>query len=216
MNAGGPPAHSKPRQPRNLDTYTEFLERRWREGCRSGARLWREVRAQGFGGGERTVRRWAERRRRIGEAQSETPMALVAAAWPPPSSRRCARLLTMPIDQLETSERVFLDHLAVKAPGLARAGELAAAFATLVRDGRDNRNDSGAALDGWIASAKGGDLDTFVGGLERDAAAVRAAFTEPWSTSPVEGQINRLKMLKRSMYGRANHDLLRQRVLAVA
>jgi transposase len=190
------------------------LERRWQEGCRNATRLWREVRAQGFGGGERTVRRWAERRRQQGEPIEATPRALVAAAWPPPSSRRCARLLTTPLDQLDESERLFLQHLNDTAPDLVRAGDLAVAFAALVRRERESNN--GTALDDWIAAAKESDLGTFARGLERDAAAVRAAVSEPWSTSPVEGQINRLKMLKRTMYGRAKHDLLRQRVLAAA
>ena len=51
---------------------------------------------------------------------------------------------------------------------------------------------------------------------ERDKAAVVAAIATPWSTSPAEGQINRLKVIKRSMYGRAGLDLLRQRVLIAA
>jgi transposase len=59
-------------------------------------------------------------------------------------------------------------------------------------------------------------LLSFADGIDRDAAAVRASLTEPWSTSPVEGHINRVKTIKRQMYGRANYDLLRQRVLAAA
>ena len=59
-------------------------------------------------------------------------------------------------------------------------------------------------------------LDAFARGITRDRDAVLAALVEPWSTGPVEGQINRLKLLKRTMYGRASYDLLRRRVLAVA
>jgi transposase len=64
--------------------------------------------------------------------------------------------------------------------------------------------------------AKGTALDAFARGVERDREAVLAALVEPWSTGPVEGQINRLKLLKRTMYGRAGYDLLRRRVLAAA
>ncbi len=56
--------------------------------------------------------------------------------------------------------------------------------------------------------------DAFVRGIDRDRDAVLAALVEPWSTGPVEGQINRLKTIKRQMYGRAGYDLLRKRVLA--
>lgn len=71
-------------------------------------------------------------------------------------------------------------------------------------------------FDAWIAAARDGTLRGFANGSMRDEAAVRAAFTESWSTSPVEGRINRLKGLKRQMYGRAKHDLPRSRVLAAA
>jgi transposase len=59
-------------------------------------------------------------------------------------------------------------------------------------------------------------LEFFAYGIDCDSAAVRAALTEPWSTSPVEEHINRLKTIKRQMYGRAKDDLLRRRVLAAA
>jgi transposase len=59
-------------------------------------------------------------------------------------------------------------------------------------------------------------LLSFADGINRDAAAVRAAFTEPWSTSPVEGHMNCVKTIKLQMYGRANYDLLRQRILVAA
>jgi transposase len=214
LAAGGPAMHSKPRKLGNLDRYAAFLDRRWAEGCRNATRLWRELREQGFAGGERTVRRWAARHRRARTVSAEIP-AVIAAEWSPPSSRRCARLLTMPADQLADSERRFLAALAQTAPALVRAGEIATEFADLLRDRRDER-DAGPALDHWIADARSSELGSFARGLERDHAAVQAALVEPWSTSPVEGQINRLKMLKRTMYGRAKPDLLRQRVLNAA
>lgn len=159
------------------------------------------------------VARWATRQRR----EDPLPRAAEvrrAAAWPEPSSRRCARLLTTPPDKLDEQEGVFLGHLAETAPDLAQAGELASRFAALVRGAPNPVN--GTALDAWLAEAKGAALDTFARGIERDLDAVRAALVEPWSTSPVEGQINRLKLLKRTMYGRASYDLLRRRVLAAA
>lgn len=73
-----------------------------------------------------------------------------------------------------------------------------------------------AGLTPWLEAAGKTDLGGFVIGLGQDEAAVRAAIVEPWSNGPVEGQVNRLKMIKRSMYGRAKFDLLRQRVLHAA
>jgi transposase len=123
-------------------------------------------------------------------------------------------LLTTVTDKLDASERIFLTQLAEIAPDLAHAGELAGRFTALVRNAPDKS--SGPALDAWVVSARGTALDAFARGIERDRDAVAGALSEPWSTGPVEGQINRLKLLKRSMYGRANYSLLRSRVLAAA
>jgi transposase len=213
LKAGGPPAHSKPPQPRPLAPHLPYLEQRWQQGCRNGNQLWRELRSRGFAGSRNGVARWTAQRRR----EDPPPQAAEirrAATWPPPSSRRCARLLTTAPDELDASERRFLDRLRQEAPDLTRAGDLASRFAALVRgEGEDG---SGTALDSWMAAARGTALDAFVRGIDRDHAAVLAALTEPWSTGPAEGQINRLKLLKRTMYGRANYELLRQRVLAGA
>jgi transposase len=76
-----------------------------------------------------------------------------------------------------------------------------------------------AELDPWIAdchTSQVPDLSNFAAGLQQDDAAVRAALTLPWSSGQVEGQITRLKLLNRQMYGRAGFDLLRQRVLHAA
>jgi transposase len=215
LKAGGPPTHNKPEQPRNLGPHEAYLAHRWAEGCRNGARLWRELRAQGYRGGLRTVARWAtQRRREEGTGAADTVRR--AAAWPAPSSRRCARTLGTPADRLDTKERAFVGHLASIAPDLVRAGELAVAFADLLRERRPDRDDADIALATWMVTARGSLLDGFVRGLERDRKAVAAAIATPWSTSPAEGQITRLKAIKRSMYGRAGFHLLRQRVLMAA
>jgi len=211
LRAGGPPAHSKPRQPQPMDAHVATLERRWGEGCRNASRLWRELVGQGFAGSRGPVARWVAQRRRE-DPPLQAAEVQRAATWPAPSSRRCARLLTMAPDKLDAQEAVFLSHLAEIAPDLARAGDLAAGFAALVRNAPDAGN--GPALEAWLASTRGTALDAFVRGIDRDRDAVLAALVEPWSTSPVEGQINRLKTIKRQMYGRAGYDLLRKRVLA--
>ncbi len=213
LKVGGPPTHDKPAQSRPLDPYLPHLEARWREGCRNGWRLWREVRALGFAGSVNAVARWAARRRRE-DPPAQAAEVRRAAAWPEPSSRRCARLLTTAPDRLDAQESRFLEHLAEIAPDLAQAGELAIRFTAMIRGAPDK--EAGLALNTWLADAEGTMLDAFSRSIKRDHDAVLAAFVEPWSTSPVEGQINRLKLLKRTMYGRAKFDLLRRRVLAAA
>jgi transposase len=205
--------HDKPAQPRPLDPYVPDLEFRWREGCRNGWRLRREVRELRFTGAVNAVARWVARQR-----QDDPPLGAAevryAATWPEPSSRRCAKLLTIPLDKLDVQEGEFRAHLAQMAPDLTRAAELAIRCAALIRGAPDGG--SGPLLDAWLTDARGTALDAFARGVERDREAVLAPLVEPWSTGPVEGQINRLKLLKRSMYGRAGYDLLRRRVLAAA
>ena len=77
------------------------------------------------------------------------------------------------------------------------------------------RQRQGERLDAWLAQAEAEPtLRHFARGVRRDYQAVRAALSEVWSNGQVEGQVNRLKRIKRQMYGRAHFDLLRIRVLA--
>jgi transposase len=95
-------------------------------------------------------------------------------------------------------------------PEIARADTLCTRFRQLFRD-----HDLGA-LASWLTEAdQCGILEvtSFAAKLRQDLAAVEAAVTSPWSQGQVEGQVNRLKLVKRGMYGRAKFDLLRQRVL---
>ncbi len=87
------------------------------------------------------------------------------------------------------------------------------------RQGGDVPTEPAVELDRWLAEARAcgvGAIETFAAGLDMDGAAVRAALTEPWSSGQAEGQVNRLKLLKRQSYGRASFDLLRRRVLMAA
>jgi transposase len=85
--------------------------------------------------------------------------------------------------------------------------------------GGQQRADAADTIDDWLADARHsgiGAVATFAAGIEHDGAAVRAALATPWSNAQAEGQITKLKLLKRSMYGRAKLDLLRQRLLLAA
>ena len=127
-----------------------------------------------------------------------------------PSTRRTTRLLTTDPASLSAADRCFVDALLASAPAIRAAAEHIRAFADLVR-----RREP-AAFDAWLGTAAAAGLGGFAAGLRQDRAAVRAAVAEPWSNGPVEGQINRLKLIKRQMFGRAKFDLLRQRVLQAA
>lgn len=111
---------------------------------------------------------------------------------------------------LDVTEQKFVDALLAGSPELRPVITLARDFRAMVR-----RKEAGR-LDDWLTAAQATALAGFVAGLKRDLAAVRAALSLPWSTGPVEGQISRLKTIKRTMCGRAGFDLLRYRVLKAA
>ena len=107
-------------------------------------------------------------------------------------------------------DRAFLTRPLAQAPALGEAAAIAK------RLGRLLRREGDESLDRVLADAIGTPLADFAAGLGRDRAAVQAALDTPWTTSPAEGQINRVKAIKRSMYGRAGFPLLRARVLHAA
>jgi transposase len=118
-----------------------------------------------------------------------------------------------PAAKRSAEAQTYLDQLCQMDAGITRAYQLTQGFLTLVRERR------GRDLETWITAATDSGLDAlarFARGLQEDLAAVKAGLTLPWSNGPVEGQITRLKLLKRQSYGRAGFALLRQRVLQAA
>ena len=204
----GPPLWMKPRRPTVLDPWRAFLEQRWQEGCRNAAALARELERRGAGVSPRVVREWAMRRRREGADLLDADPGRPTKAWRLPSSRRTAWLLQADPDAVAPRDRRFGEALRRELPELSAASDLVGRLTRILR------KQSNEPFDVWCHAAATSPLAPFVTMLRRDLDAVQAAIDTPWSTSPVEGQISRLKMLKRTMYGRAGFDLLRQRVLA--
>jgi transposase len=129
-----------------------------------------------------------------------------------PSPRRAAWMLLEP-ERLTDEEQRLVKELTERVPEVGRAQGLARDFAEIVRGRRSDE------LRGWLIEAARSGPAEFVGfaqGLTPDLEAVKAALEYEWSNGQVEGQVNRLKLLKRQMYGRAKFDLLRARVLHVA
>jgi len=210
LRRGGAPSWQKPRRGSALDPHVPLLERRWSEGCRNAAQLWREVAAAGYAGRPGRVRAWVAQRRGDQPAQQAQHAMLATPMWQPPSGRRVGRLLMADMDKLADDERQFVTRLLADAPKLADAVAAAKQLHRVLRKEGDEplRDVLAAAADTLLAG--------FAANLGRDRDAVQAALDLPWTTSPVEGQVNRIKTIKRSMYGRAGFDLLRARVLQAA
>lgn len=206
LRSGQPPSWRQPAKGSLLDPFVDHLRRRWGEGCLNATRLWREIRVLGFTGQRSVVREWARPLR-------QTPLGTASAepsVWKVPSRRQAAWLVVASDDEIEATEQAFVTALIARAPKLAQTIELARTFRALVRGQR------GDELDRWLAAAADTALAGFATGLKRDLAAVRAALSLPWSTGPVEGQISKLKTIKRTMNGRGGFELLRHRILEAA
>jgi transposase len=202
-----------------LTPWLPYLEERWQAGCTNASQLWREIEAQGFSGCLGLVGLWAARQRKLLPApqrysrqQLETvqPPLLRQTQSIPWSAQRAAWLIILDEEKLDDDEQAARTRMLQADPQVVTVDRLAREFIQLVKDR------SGHGLEQWlqdVAASGIKSLKSFANGLRSDLAAVRNALSMPWSNGQVEGQINRLKFIKRQMYGRAKLDLLRKRVL---
>jgi transposase len=148
------------------------------------------------------VTAWATRRRRAEKADAENLQRI-------PSSRTIARLMTIGRNNLSKAESMTIAAIETGVPRLVDAREAITAFQAMIRNKTD------AALAEWIVEARESLVASFASGVAKDEPAVRAAITLPWSNGQTEGQITKLKLVKRQMYGRAKIDLLQARLIGV-
>jgi transposase len=191
------------RQPSILDEHAGYLAERWNAGCTNAAQLWQELRDRGYQGGPTHVRHYLARFR-------GTTAAPVPVPAPPKVRAVTAWIMTRP-DHLADDDKASLDAILDSSPELAAVAAAVRSFADIMNEHRGRK-----LLEPWMTAA----LDTgepalrsFVTGLRTDQDAVTNGLGLRWSSGAVEGHVNRIKMLKRQMYGRANPDLLRRRVL---
>ena len=188
-----------------LSPYEPYLRERWQQGCRNGAQLYREVVAMGYPGKRKQVARLVAYLRKQTKAgvkdfstqpQGLTPRAAVSLLMCRPENRT-------------KEQRQALTQMG-QVQEVALAVELVDRFLTLLRTLQ------GEQLEGWMQMAQQSnirEMQNFGEKLRKDQQAVQAGLTLTWNNGVVEGHVNRLKCLKRMMYGRAQFDLLRQRVL---
>jgi len=219
LRAGGPPdlTTRSPKPGACRGDHEAYLRERWRAGCHDGKVLWGELRAQGYCGSLRTVQRlvavWrAPDEPRRGKRPTHLPPAPLPPPRPPSPHRVRWWLLRSAVERTSAQE-AFLAALRARCPEVAAAEALARDFLALLR-GRDQ-----GALDGWMDRAAASDVPEFrelAAGLAQDRLAVAAALSSEWSNGQVEGHVNKLKLVKRAMFGRAGFPLLRRRVLGAA
>ena len=203
-----PPRATRPTKIGVLTAFEHHLRARWREGCRSVARLWRELQALGFGGSYQAVRRHvAPWRQECAAPADEAPCGKT------PSPRQARWWLLLPESRLSVEQRAYVAELMRASAALASTRTAAVEFGRVVRE------HDVAGWESWLERTRSSEVPEvrdFVAGLDRDRAAVRAAVEQTWSNGQSEGQVTRIKLLKRQMYGRASVALLRQRLLHAA
>jgi transposase len=184
----------------SLDGCLPLLDAEWVGGCRNGAKLWRRLKSEGFRGSQRVVSEWATRRRRAEKASDQQLQKV-------PSARTIARLMTTARDHVSKADAVTIAAIEAGVPTLVAARTLTDRFHMMVRKRIE------ADLVPWIAAASQSLIASFASGITKDIAAVHAALVQPWSNGQTEGQITKLKLVKRQMYGRAKIDLLQARLI---
>ena len=196
-----------------IQQFLPYLQKRWtKEGERSSRALWKEIKTQGYPGAEGTLRHFLQKWREADEMQIRM-QTIIKANVPgrAPSIRQIKWLLfSKRVKPKEQWEEIFLQQLCEDVQEIEISQKLVKEFHQLMTD----RQSEG--FQEWLEKARAsgiGELIWFANGVEQDRAPVEKAFESEWSQDQTEGQVNRLKFLKRQMYGRANFDLLRARVI---
>lgn len=199
-----------------LNPYKDYLLKRWNEGCLDTKGLFQEIQRRGYSGSYDTVARYTRRLRssqglKLRQRLVNKPLPIVAEPEKKSLTPSRATWLVLRRQELwKRGDEQLIALLTAQHPELAEAIELAQGFASLVRQRQPEQ------LDLWLTQADNSNLSPFRHfgkSLREDYDAVKAGVTLSVSNGPVEGQINRLKMLKRQMYGRAGIDLLERRFL---
>ena len=217
-----PERHSSPKRRLRqgiVAPYLPFLRERWQAGCHNGRQLFREAKARGYAGSpaqlERVTTQW---RKQLPPVLSESPRPPRPTPVTAPkrwrlSSQQASWFFVLPKEKLTAQQQRQLEQMCQASEELSRAYELSQDFLGLLKERNAHQ------LKEWISTATSShiaELKGFAKSVQQDYSAVSAACSLPWSQGQVEGQINRLKCLKRQMYGRARFDLLRLRVLHAA
>jgi transposase len=198
-----------------LDPYLPYLREQWDAGIHNCSRLFDEIKKRGYTGCQSGLRK------RLSEWRAQLPPQRWRGNPPKPrlfaqkgqrrlSSRSASFLIILPPEKLTAKQRHQIESICQASSDLHIVYRLSQEFVTILKERQAE------AVDSWLKRAKAchvTELTSFVNGIRRDYAAVRAACSLPWSNGTTEGHVNRLKFLKRQMFGRAHLDLLRVKVL---
>ena len=196
-----------------LDEHRDWIDARVAEGNENAVDLHRRLAERGYRGSYGSVRRYVTKRLGAAGRTRARVNAATPPTPPPPSPKRLSFEWLRRVEDREPEQQARLDAIRGRSADVALGLDLADEFAGLIRAR------PGGDLAGWLVRGESSacpELRQFAVGVRADEAAVRGAVSERWSNGPVEGHVNRLKAIKRQMYGRAGFMLLRARVLRAA
>jgi len=195
------------RKPGKLDPYKGYITQRWQSDCHCSTQILHEIRQQGYNGSRSIMMDWVAKTFKPLRSSHLPSSYKTIVHW---SASRASWLLVKKKDELTEEEGQVLGRMKQADEKVAEAYDLGQRFTSMIRERR-----SGLLLP-WledVAKSRISALMSFAKGIKQDLSAVNNALSLPWSNGQTEGQVNRLKLIKRQMYGRANFDLLRKRVL---
>jgi transposase len=200
-----------PRRRRILEPYEPYLRARWAEECKNGRGLYREIVAYGYPGSRTQVATFVAQLRR--QERGRKPQMPTTAAGEALTPHTASMLLMRRPERCGEAEHATIAQLREVHQDIGVAVSFTERFVEIVRERQ------GIKLSKWLSDAQASgnrEIQQFAYKVRRDEAAVEAGCTLPWSNGQTEGQITKLKAIKRSMYGRAKFDLLRRRALHAA
>lgn len=211
LRAGRFPERSAPqRRPARVNAFQDYLQQRWNEGCHNATQLWREIQGRGYSGSRSMVAKLVSEFRTSGTQYFRERVVQPEVKRRDLSPRQAAMLMARRPGDLSADQQRTLAKLTEASPEIATLRDLVGEFRALLH-GRQEE-DLPKWTDHAIASGLA-EMKRFGETLLRDQSAIRAAIRLPWSNGQVEGQVHRLKLIKRQMYGRAGFLLLKRRVL---
>ena len=199
-----------------IDLHKEYLVKRWNDGVRNAQQVYREIKEMGYTGSDQPIQRYFVQFRQAKDFRKfkqvdpaqETPVK--APPKRPPTASQVAHWITFKEDQRLEWQKKYLSQLCEADQEIREANALIQEFTIMLREREGER------FDAWLERVEKqgvSELQSFANGLKKDYDAVKAGLTLEWSNGQTEGQVHRLKLLKRQMYGRGRFDLLRKRVL---
>jgi transposase len=200
-----PETQKRRKKQSSFDPFAAYVLKRWQNGEHNGLVLWREITNQGYTGTERSVYRYLKTLK-----QAEVRVSVNPERIQKYSVKTAIWLFMRDPKKLNEIEREDLAAFCQASTSLKKAYALLQDFLSLVHQREGQR------LDTWLARTAESELpelQSFAAGVEKDKDAVQAGLTWPINNGMAEGHVTKLKLIKRTMYGRAGFALLRQRVL---